>query len=33
MTPVDSIQLAQVPLDQGLRQRMLEEFELIKSGF
>lgn len=33
MTPVDSIQLAQTPLDQAMRQRMLEEFELIKSGF
>lgn len=33
MTPVEGIQLAQTPLDQAMRQRMLEEFELIKSGF
>jgi spermidine/putrescine transport system substrate-binding protein len=31
--PVDTILLAQTPMDQAMRDRMLEEFELIKSGF
>ncbi len=31
--PVDGIMLAQTPLDQGLRDRMVAEFQKIKSGF
>ena len=31
--PVQGTLLSQTPLDPALRQRMLEEFELIKSGF
>lgn len=33
MDPIDTTLLAQTPLDQGLRDRMLEEFENIKAGF
>lgn len=31
--PVDAPVLRQVPMDNALRERMIEEFELIKSGF
>ncbi|NJM83476.1 MAG: extracellular solute-binding protein [Tabrizicola sp.] len=31
--PVDGILLPQVPIDTAMRDKMLEEFELIKSGF
>lgn len=33
LDPVDGTLLAQTPLDQGLRDRMLKEFEDIKAGF
>lgn len=33
MDPIDTTLLAQTPLDQGLRDRMLQEFENIKAGF
>ena len=33
MDPIDTTLLAQTPIDQGLRDRMLEEFENIKAGF
>ena len=31
--PISTTVLAQTPIDGALRARMLEEFELIKSGF
>jgi spermidine/putrescine transport system substrate-binding protein len=31
--PVDGILLSQVPIDPAMRDRMTQEFELIKSGF
>jgi spermidine/putrescine transport system substrate-binding protein len=33
MDPISTTLLAQTPIDQGLRDRMLEEFENIKAGF
>lgn len=33
VNPIESILLSQTPIDHGLRQRMLEEFEMIKTGF
>lgn len=33
LSPVDGVLLAQTPLDQKLRDRMVEEFQKIKSGF
>jgi spermidine/putrescine transport system substrate-binding protein len=33
VNPVEGILLPQVPIDTAMRDRMLEEFELIKSGF
>jgi spermidine/putrescine transport system substrate-binding protein len=33
VNPIDTTLLAQTPLDPALRDRMLQEFELIKSGF
>ena len=33
MDPISTTLLAQTPLDQGLRDRMLQEFENIKAGF
>ncbi len=33
LDPIDSTLLAQTPIDPAMRDRMLEEFELIKAGF
>ena len=33
VSPVDGTLLAQTPIDHAMRQKMLEEFELIKTGF
>ena len=33
VNPIDTTLLAQTPIDQGMRDRMLEEFEKIKAGF
>jgi spermidine/putrescine transport system substrate-binding protein len=33
VNPIEGILLPQVPIDTAMRDRMLEEFELIKSGF
>ena len=33
VNPITGTLLAQTPIDQAMRQKMLEEFELIKSGF
>jgi len=33
VSPVDGTLLAQTPIDHAVRAKMLEEFELIKSGF
>lgn len=33
VNPIDGILLPQVPIETAMRDRMLEEFELIKSGF
>jgi spermidine/putrescine transport system substrate-binding protein len=33
VNPIDTTLLAQTPIDPVLRDRMLQEFELIKSGF
>ena len=33
LDPVDSTLLAQTPIDPAMRDRMVEEFELIKAGF
>ena len=33
VSPVDGTLLAQTPIDHGMRERMLAEFEMIKTGF
>lgn len=33
MGPIDAPTLRQLPMDEALRERMIEEFELIKAGF
>ncbi|NEY91341.1 ABC transporter substrate-binding protein [Tabrizicola oligotrophica] len=33
VNPIDGTLLAQTPIDHAMRERMLEEFELIKTGF
>lgn len=33
VNPIDTTLLSQTPIDQGMRDRMLEEFEKIKAGF
>ena len=33
VSPVEGTLLAQTPIDHGMREKMLEEFEMIKTGF
>jgi spermidine/putrescine transport system substrate-binding protein len=33
VNPFEGTLLSQTPIDQAMRNRMLEEFELIKAGF